>query len=156
MIKYCGALLVSRDLEKTKKFYQNLFGISVTVDFGANITLKGGISFQSLDTWKDFIHQPEEAISFQGQNAELYFETDNLDEFLERIKAYDISYVHTLQTHEWGQRGIRVYDPDKHIIEISEDLQTMVKRFVSEGMHVEDISRKTMLSTKMIERFLKK
>ena len=156
MIKYSGILLVSKDLEATKTFYKNLFNARVTIDFGSNITLTGGISFQSLDSWAEFIHQPKETIHFQGNNAEIYYETDDLDTFIETLKLYDVDYVHPLQTHEWGQRGIRVYDPDKHIIEISESLSTMVKRFVRDGMSLEEIAEKTMLSLNMIERFLKK
>lgn len=126
MITYCGTLLVSKDLSKTKAFYKNLFGLRVTLDYGAYITLTGGILFQILVRWKDVLHQPEET-----------------------IKAYDVMYVHPLQSHKWGQRGIRVYEPDNHIIEISE-------RLALEGMSIEDISKKSMITIKMIERYLKK
>lgn len=119
-------MLVSKDLSKTKAFYKNLFGLRVTLDYGAYITLTGGILFQILVRWKDVLHQPEET-----------------------IKAYDVMYVHPLQSHKWGQRGIRVYEPDNHIIEISE-------RLALEGMSIEDISKKSMITIKMIERYLKK
>ena len=32
--------------------------------------------------------------------------------------------------YPWGQRDFRLYDPDKHIIEIAEDMNTVIRRFI--------------------------
>ena len=37
------------------KFYKKIFGLHVVTDFGANKTLTGGLSLQTLETYKDFI-----------------------------------------------------------------------------------------------------
>lgn len=55
-----------------------------------------------------------------------------------------------------GAKTIRFYDLDHHIIEVSESLPFVVKRLQKEGMRVEEIHEKTMLSIKRIERMLKK
>lgn len=55
-----------------------------------------------------------------------------------------------------GQRGLRIYDPDFHIIEVSEPLDAVVKRFYDQGMSFEEISKKTMLSVKIAQRLYKK
>ena len=65
-------------------------------------------------------------------------------------------YVHGIKEHAWGQRGLRFYDPDFHIIEVSEPLSAVVKRFYDQGMTFEEISKKTMLSVKMAQRLHKK
>lgn len=67
----------------------------------------------------------------------------------------DIVYVHPLITQVWGQKRICFYDPDYHIIEVSEKRSSTVQRLYKEGMSIDEISQKTMLSVKMIERFLK-
>ena len=80
---------------------------------------------------------------------------DDLDAFVKLVEQEQVKLVHPLQTHNWGQRGLRVYDPDMHIIEIAEPLSTVVKRFAKEGLSEEQISKRTMLSVKMVQRMLK-
>jgi catechol 2,3-dioxygenase-like lactoylglutathione lyase family enzyme len=51
----------------------------------------------------------------------LYFETDDIEAFLEKLNTYEnIRYVHKIKKHSWGQRAVRIYDPDGHIIEVGE------------------------------------
>ena len=44
--------------------------------------------------------------------------------------------------HSWGQRVIRFYDLDEHLIEVGEDMQMVVKRFLASGMTMEEVSAK--------------
>ena len=58
---------------------------------------------------------------------EVYFEEDDMDAFPDKLEARkDISYVHAPITHSWGQRVVRIYDPDGHIIEIGENIAMVV------------------------------
>lgn len=156
-MKYCGSLYVVDNAVKTKAFYKEIFGLRVIQDFNANFVMTGGISFQTRDSWKDFIQQSSDDVQYKGNDHELYFETDDLDEFVKLLDTRDdIVYVHGIKEHEWGQRGLRMYDPDFHIIEVSEPLSAVVKRFHDQGMDFEEISNKTMLSIKMAERLYKK
>jgi lactoylglutathione lyase len=41
--------------------------------------------------------------------------------------------------HSWGQRVVRIYDPDKHIIEIGENIKAVCKRFLDRGITPEQI-----------------
>lgn len=150
-----STMLLSRDLEQTKAFYAKLFGMRVISDFKENITLTGGLSFQTVNSWSDFIHKDAAAIKFGGNDAEIYTEVDDLDAFVKLVEQEQVKLVHPLQTHNWGQRGLRIYDPDMHIIEIAEPLPTVVKRFSKEGLSEEQISERTMLSVKIIRRMLK-
>ena len=36
-----------------------------------------------------------------------------------------IEYVHPVKEHGWGQRVVRFYDPDKHIIEVGENMKVV-------------------------------
>lgn len=47
-----------------------------------------------------------------------------MDAFLGKLEHYSqpIEYLTPLTQHEWGQRVVRIYDPDRHIIEIGEKL----------------------------------
>lgn len=46
--------------------------------------------------------------------------------------------------HGWGQRVIRFYDPDGHIIEVGEDMKMVINRFLDSGMTMEEVSKKWM------------
>ncbi|MEG0661170.1 MAG: glyoxalase, partial [Anaerorhabdus sp.] len=90
-------------------------------------------------------------------NGELYFETDDLDAVIKELNKHKkIEYVHKKKVHDWGQVGLRIYDPNHNIIEISESMTCMCKRMHTSGMSAEEIAQRTGLSVKMTERFLKK
>jgi hypothetical protein len=54
----------------------------------------------------------------------------------------------------WGQRFIRFYDLDEHIIEVGENLKMVVKRFLDSGMTMEEISKRMDVSIHDLETLL--
>ena len=54
-MKYISTLLAVSDLERSRKFYQDVLGLRVREDFGANVALEGGIFLQTMDTWQALI-----------------------------------------------------------------------------------------------------
>lgn len=137
---YQGTLIAVKDMEESKKFYHDILGMNVTGDFGANVQLEGGVFLQTLDTWRDFIHHKE--VCFKNNAGELYFEVSDLDAFMEKLQTADIEFVHELLEHRWGQRAVRFYDPDHHIIEVAEDMSIVAKRFFQGGMTVEQVAER--------------
>ena len=125
-------LLVVTDMDKTVAFYKNVLGLEVVLDFGANKTLTGGLALQTLETYRAFIGTDD--ISFGGNDFELYFEEDDFDTFAEKLRACDVQYVHPVKEHPWGQRVVRFYDPDRHIIEVGENMKAVCRRFIDSGM----------------------
>lgn len=137
-MKFSNPLIVTADLALAKQFYQEVLGLSVVLDFGANVTLDGGICLQTLDTWKDFIGT--EDITFYPRNSELYFVEEDFDGFLQRLSQCEIQYVHPMKEHRWGQRVVRFYDTDGHIIEVGESLSAVCRRFQAQDMTPEEIA----------------
>ena len=73
---------------------------------------------------------------------ELYFEVDDFDAFLLLLKDHkDVKLVHPPKKHEWQQRVVRIYDPDFHMIEIGESMEVIAKRYLSQGLSVEEVSK---------------
>ncbi|MDR0854077.1 MAG: hypothetical protein LBN34_06890, partial [Clostridiales Family XIII bacterium] len=72
------------------------------------------VSKISDETWEKFIGGLD--VSFKGNTSELAFEEDNFDDFLKNLDELEL--VHPLVEHSWGQRVVRFYDPDGHIIEV--------------------------------------
>ena len=156
-MRYMGSLYAIDDKERTIAFYKEVCGLRVIQDFGTNFTMTGGISFQTRESWSGFLDKEPNDITYGGNDAELYMECEDLDTFVENLmKRDDIRLIHPVKEHAWGQRGIRFYDPDQHIIEVSEPLPTVVKRLTQQGMSLEQIAEKMGLSLRMVTRMLNK
>ncbi|MEG0074331.1 MAG: VOC family protein [Eubacterium sp.] len=152
-MKFKNALLVVADMDKTVGFYKKILGLHVIMDFGANKTLTGGLCLQTKETYKDFIGTNQ--ISFGGNEFEVYFEEDDFDGFTDKLKECDISYVHPIKEHSWGQRVVRFYDPDKHIIEVGENIKVVCKRFLDSGMTPEQVAERMDVPIKFVNRCLR-
>ena len=133
-------MLVVPDMDKTVAFYKNVLGLQVVMDFGANKVLTGGLALQTLDTYREFIGTDD--ISFGGNHFEIYFEEDEFDKFADNLRNCNVQYVHPVKEHAWGQRVVRFYDPDRHIIEVGENMKTVCKRFIDSGMTPEQTAER--------------
>ncbi|MEE1312478.1 MAG: glyoxalase [Lachnospiraceae bacterium] len=146
-------LFVVKDINQSKTFYKELFGLEVVADFGENVILTEGLVLQEKKIWERFIQK--EAIC-GGNDAELYFEEDHIDEFLIKLKnsKYEITYINECIEHDWGQRVIRMYDLDGHIIEIGESLEYVARRCLQSGMTAEETAMKVQLPLSQIEEWM--
>ena len=154
-MKFCNPLIVVSNLENSKQFYYKVLGLKVIVDFGANITLTGGVVLQTKDTWSTFIRKQDSEIIFGGNVAELYFEEDDFDGFIQKMNHIEgINYVHPMVEHSWGQRVVRFYDPDKHIIEVGENMFMVVRRFLNSGLSIEQTAIRMDVSVDYVKSCL--
>lgn len=148
-MRYESTLLSVKDIKKSIKFYDEVFGLKVETDFGANVTLTGGhLALQTDDTWRGFINKE---VSYGSNASEIYFEEDDFDSFIEKLSFMDIEYVHPVKEHSWGQRAVRIYDPDRHIIEIGENIVSVVKKFLDGGMSAEETAVRMDVSLEYIK-----
>lgn len=146
-------LIVVEDIEISKKFYKELFGLEVVADFGENVVLTEGLALQQRKLWETFI---DKKIIRGGNDAELYFEENHIDAFLERLdnSTFDIEYLNRCKEHDWGQRVIRLYDPDRHVIEVGEEMEYVARRFLKQGMTAEQTAKKTQLPLSQVEALI--
>lgn len=88
---------------------------------------------------QDFIQKQSNEIVFGGNASELYFDEDDFDAFIQKLdRLQDIQYLHRAIEHSWGQRAVRFYDPDRHIIEVGENIAMVVRRFLDGGRSIEE------------------
>jgi catechol 2,3-dioxygenase-like lactoylglutathione lyase family enzyme len=141
-MRYQCVLLAVKDVKRSLAFYQRWFDMEVEVDLGWNIGLKGGLSLQ--EHFAELLELPEESVVPKSHNMELYFECEDLDAFARRLAADpSVEYVHPVKECPWKQRVLRIYDPDRHIIEIGESMPMLFKRLMAEGHSLEDTARLT-------------
>ncbi len=152
-MKFKNTLFVVSDIKKSIEFYREVFGMRVIADFGANVTLTGGLSLQTEETWKQFIGETGE-ICYGGKDSEIYFEEENFDAFSAKCDSLELKKVHPAQEHSWGQRVIRLYDPDGHIIEVGEDMSAVCRRFRDSGMNIPQIASRMDVAERYVRRWL--
>lgn len=154
-MKLKNVLIVVSDIEKSIAFYKDLFGLDVIADFDGNVVLTEGLALQEKKIWEGFI---EKEVVCGGNDAELYFEENNIDSFLEKLEnsQYEIEYLNKCIEHDWGQRVIRLYDPDRHMIEIGESMEYVARRFLKMGMSAEQVAEKTQLPISQVEKLVEK
>ena len=141
-------LIVVTDIEKSKRFYQELFGLTVTVDFGENVILTEGLVLQEKKAWEDLIGRE---VKTAANNAELYFEENDMDGLIKKLESgrFPINYVNPPTEQE--RRVIRIYDPDGHIIEIAETLECVARKYLMSGMTVSETAKKMRLPMDVIK-----
>ena len=155
-LKAGGPLFAVRDMKASLRFYQDVLGLEVVQDFGANVVLTGGLSLQTLETWASFLGKVSDDIRFGGNDAEMYYVADDFDAFLTALKAHpEAEMVHPSVEHRWGQRAVRLYDPDHHIIEVGESLAKVAKRFRDGGLNEEGVARRMDISLEYARKLLK-
>ena len=116
-MKLKNILIVVKDIEKSRKFYQDLFGIELVLDNDGNMILTEGLVLQDEKIWKSFLDRD---IVPKSNSCELYFEEQDIESFIEKLERLypSIEYVNRLMTHSWGQQVIRFYDLDGNLIEV--------------------------------------
>ncbi len=116
-MKLKNVLIVVNDVEKSKKFYKELFGLDVILESDGNVILTEGLVLQEKSVWERAI---DRKVLPQNNATLLYFEEVDMDCFLERLKSYEkkIQYVNPPMEFLWGQRMVRFYDLDGNLIEV--------------------------------------
>ena len=116
-MKLKNVLIVVKDIERSRRFYHDLFGLELVLDNEGNMILTEGLVLQEEKYWTEFIGR--EIIS-ENNSSELYFEESDIEGFAEKLECYypEVKYVNRLMTHSWGQKVIRFYDPDGNLIEV--------------------------------------
>lgn len=116
-MKLRNILIVVKDIEKSKKFYKDLFGLEMMLDNDGNMILTEGLVLQDESIWKEFTGRE---VTYENNSFELYFEETDIESFVEKLESKypDIKYVNRLMEHSWGQKVVRFYDLDGNLIEV--------------------------------------
>ena len=116
-MKLKNVLIVVKDIEKSKQFYHDLFGLNVVLDNDGNMILTEGLVLQEEKIWRNFLGK--EIVS-ESNACELYFEERDIEAFVQKLeKLYpSVQYVNRLMTDSWGQKVVRFYDLDGNLIEV--------------------------------------
>lgn len=118
-MKLKNIVIVVKDIERSKQFYKELFGLDVILDQEGNVILTEGLVLQEVKVWEQALGQD---VVWKNHASELYFEETDLDLFLEKLQQYEqkIQYVYLPEEGESKKRAVRLYDLDGNMIEVGE------------------------------------
>ncbi len=152
-MKFICPLLVVSDMQRSREFYENLLNQKVKFDFGENVTYHGDFAIHLQSHYAGLIDN--KTITFGGNNFELYFENNELEQIVQVLKDNHVSFVHEIREQPWRQKVVRIFDPDKHIIEIGESLEHLVLRLNQEDMSADQIIRITGIPSEHVNHILR-
>lgn len=140
-MQFESSLLVVRDLAASLAFYQDFLRQEVQEETEEGAVLECGVCLQTARSWAGLLGRPRSALPCGGGAAELCFVEEELDEFLEQLKIHpEVELLHPPLEQRWGQRTVRLYDPDRHIVKVTEPLRTVARRFQRQGMSGEAVA----------------
>jgi len=152
-LKYVAALVTVEDIAVSRQFYEKILGLRVTTDYGENVTFNEGFSIHKKSHFASLVSNLP--ITSGGNNFELYFEYDDIDQLQVLLEENNVQFVHKCIEQPWRQKGIRFYDPDHNMIEVGEPLPHVAKRLLVEGNDINTISQILMTPKEIIEIWLK-
>lgn len=153
-MKYGGVLLAVKNMKESRRFYEEILNQKVTFDMGTNVCFENGLALQ--EGYHEIIGISNEEIHQKSNNFQIYFEVEDIEMWVKKLEEQNnIQYVHKCKEYPWGQRGMRIYDIDDNIVEIAETMDAAVKRFLNQGLSIEEVSKKTMYPIDIIEAMVK-
>lgn len=124
-------ILAVSDIDRAKKFYTEVMLQKVWKEYeveGQHVPFENGFGLQYnykgiVEGSGDFALKPTGAsitTTPKANSYQLAFEVKDIDTWAEKIKNLDLELVHDISKYAWGQRVLRFYDYDGHIIELGE------------------------------------
>ena len=82
-MKLKNIMMVVKDIEKSRQFYHDLFGLDMVLDNDGNMILTEGLVLQDEKIWREFLGKD---IIPKNNSCELYFEEQNIEAFIEKLE----------------------------------------------------------------------
>lgn len=131
-MRYSNTLIAVKDMEQSLRFYRELFGQEVALDLGLCKTLSCGLVLQ--EHFDEIAGFPADTMKYRPNTMELYFETEDFEAFLALLEKHpDVERLHEAKTYPWLQRGVHIFDPNGHLIEVAESMYSVACRLFKEG-----------------------
>lgn len=116
-MKLKNILIVVKEIERSRQFYHDLFGLKTILDGEGNVILTEGLVLQEEKEWNTFLGKE---VIVPNHACELYFEEKEIEAFVQKLEQLypSVQYVTKLTEYAWGKKVIRFYDPDGNLIEV--------------------------------------
>jgi catechol 2,3-dioxygenase-like lactoylglutathione lyase family enzyme len=155
-VKFCSSVLLVSNIKISREFYEDILNQTVEIDHGECIGFVGGFSIWQIEhayeiMAKDFSNRLSDN---ENGHFELYFESDELDDMYKKLTDKKAEFVHDMIEQPWGQRVFRIYDPDKHMVEMGEPMTAVIKRYLNQGMTAVEVAKRTSMPFEIVQNFI--
>ena len=152
-VKFCSSVLLVHNIKDSREFYEDILNQVVEIDHGECIGFVGGFSIWQIEYAYKIMDNvfSKRVSSNENGRFELYFESDNLDDMHKKLTAKKVEFVHDVIEQPWGQRVFRIYDPDKHMVELGEPMTAVIKRYLNQGMTMIEVAKRTSMPVEFIQ-----
>ncbi len=151
-MKFGGLLVAVSDMEKSKNFYEKVMEQKIGLDLGVHVSFEAGFSLQS--NYEELVGV-KLTMQDRPNNFQLYFEVEDLDAWETKLKNTEgLEFIHQSKEYPWGQRVMRFYDYDKYIVEVSESMESVARRYLSQGLSIEETAERTMYPVEFVKSLL--
>ena len=151
-LTFYAPVVFVKDIENSKNFYTDVLEQEIEHDFGKNIIFKSRVSLWEIDPNSEIASVKGD--SSNGNTYELYFETTDIEGVLANLKRHGLNLLHDLKTEPWGQMTFRFFDPDHHLVEIGESMQTFVSRIFKEKGSISSVAQITGISEEVVKKIV--
>ncbi|HYW94801.1 MAG TPA: VOC family protein, partial [Bacteroidales bacterium] len=141
LLNFHSPALFVKDISKSVSFYTSLLGFKIRHDFGKNIILSHGLTL--WETGTGHIISEELDTDSPVNRFELYFDAPDIEAAFHILENAGVKFLHGLHEEPWGQRTIRFFDPDNHLLEAGEPLEVFVRNLSARGLNSDQISQTT-------------
>lgn len=139
-----GYMLVTKNIDASKAFYCRVMQAEVLMDMGNHVVFTQGFSLLLEGDWSRFTGVDQADMAYWHRSGQLVFEVDDIKAFLRRLATFpDVRLLHRVREHPWGRWAVRLYDPDGHVIEVGESMKVVIKRFLRQGLSIEETARRS-------------
>ncbi len=110
-----NVLFIVEDIEKSRRFYENVLGLKIMSDLGKKLMFAGGLVLEERTYWENALHI---LVGFGGRDAELYFEDADVGALRKKLEEseFEVEFLEGVGEREGDV--VRFYDPDRHVIEV--------------------------------------
>ncbi len=156
MVKFICPLIVVDEMAPSRHFYEELLGQKVKFDFVQNVTFEGDFAIHLKSHFQQLLGEAEHyPIVKKAHAGELYFETDDVEPLSRRLHDAGVEFIHGIREQPWGQRVMRFYDPDGHVVEVGESMEAVVWRFHRQGYALKEIVSKSSMPREFVEQVIR-
>jgi hypothetical protein len=120
---FYNTIVFVSDMEKTRYFYENILSLKIEIDYGVLVIYENRLAIHESNKLQKTIFgkvQKRFFKKFGRKNIEIYLETNELEKMEMILEKENVRFIHKITRQEWGQKVLRCYDPDMHIVEIGE------------------------------------
>ncbi|MCC5466163.1 VOC family protein [Pelosinus baikalensis] len=152
-VKFCTSVLLVNNIKDSREFYEDILNQTVEIDHGECIGFVGGFSIWQIEHAYEIMAKKFSNSSVGNENGhfELYFESDDLDDMHKKLTAKKVEFVHDMIEQPWGQRVFRIYDPDKHMVELGEPMTAVIKRYLNQRMTPIEVAKRTSMPLEIVQ-----